>query len=67
MEDIMLKVLTILIVLVQILFIVFKLSHIITWSWIVVLSPLWIILGFIFVCLLIEILGMVIDNIKSQK
>lgn len=67
MEDVTLTVLTFLISLVQILFIIFKLSHIITWSWIGVLSPLWITLGFVFICLLIEIIGTIMDTIKSPK
>lgn len=65
--DLMLTVLTTLISLVQTLFIILKLSRAITWSWIGVLSPLWITLGFIFICLLTVIIGTIMDTIKSPK
>lgn len=38
---------------VQIVFIIFKLLKIISWSWVVVLWPLWINIAFVAVCLML--------------
>ena len=49
------------IVLLQMIFIVLKLCNVIYWSWIVVLIPLWILLGIIILAIIINIIKTVKD------
>lgn len=54
--------------LLTLLFIVFKVTGIITWSWWWVFSPLWINLALILVTLLILLLAVILDTIlKGTK
>lgn len=50
----------------QIVFLVLKLTGLITWSWAVVLIPLWISLG-IFVIFLIVTIIVVKNNFKTKR
>ena len=47
-----------------ILFIAYKLAGLITWSWLWVLSPLWITLS---VCAVIAIIALAIDEIHFER
>lgn len=53
--------------LLQICFIVLKLCKVITWSWIWVLSPTWLPIGFALFILLIVVFFMFLDDKLNRK
>ena len=50
---------------VVIIFLVLKLTKLITWSWVWVLSPLWIAMGIWFILFLVLVILMVTDKLRD--
>lgn len=51
----------------QIIFLVLKLTGLISWSWVWVLSPLWISIGLVVISMLIILAVAVVQDIKEGR